>query len=175
MDKILLALHQIFKNEVEIQGLSWWVLWDMKIVYLWDPILIPESNLPAIAIQPMSTPYNQRWSRYDEKTSNIEIRIVSNIKNFYNDTWCPADVVLPIRNTVLQAEKTDDLQSTKQESIAWIIQNNPYLVYIDGEWNEQRASVLTKVWWVEYRLSKERWYPTYEIVVTVSSIAIWDR
>jgi hypothetical protein len=39
--------------------------------------------LPAIAIQPISTDYVQRGSRYDQKEHTIEIRLVYNQKDYY--------------------------------------------------------------------------------------------
>lgn len=61
MDRVLLALQQIISQEVALQATNGnGPLRNIKRVYYGDPIQIPEANLPAIAIQPMLTPYTQR-------------------------------------------------------------------------------------------------------------------
>lgn len=58
-------------------------LHDVKKVFFGDPMIIPESDLPAIAIQPISSDYVMRGSRYDEKVHTVEIRLIYNQKQYY--------------------------------------------------------------------------------------------
>lgn len=87
--------------------------------------------MPAIALQPVDTGYNMRGSRYDQKTCNIEIRLVVNRKDFYNDTGSPQDKVLVVGNMVESLELQNDAQAVLHTSICGIIQNNPCLTYVD--------------------------------------------
>jgi hypothetical protein len=65
----------------------------IKKVYFGDPIKIPEDDLPAIAIQPISSDYKLRGSRYDEKTHTVEIRLISNKKYFFTTSQSEPEVV----------------------------------------------------------------------------------
>lgn len=87
MDKILFALQQKIGEAVQQQNIAGvGPLKDIKAVYYGDPVQIPEANLPAIAIQPTDTEYTLRGSRYDQKECSVEVRLVINKKDFYNDT-----------------------------------------------------------------------------------------
>lgn len=56
---------------------------DIKKVFFGDPLVIPENDLPAIAIQPVNTEFTMRGSRYDQKTHTIEVRLVYNQKQYF--------------------------------------------------------------------------------------------
>lgn len=177
MDRVLLALQQIISAEVATQAWSWnGPLKHIKKVYYGDPIQIPEANLPAIAIQPMLTPYVQRWSQYDDKSCSIEIRLVVNRKEYYNDTGSPDDTVLVVKAMVEAFEKTNAWKDTSHASIAWIIQSNPCLQYTDPQDNIlKNACSISRMDQVIYRFSQDRWFPTYEGVGSVICRVIGDR
>ena len=56
---------------------------DIKKVFFGDPIVIPEADLPAIAIQPIGSEYAMRGSQYDQKLHTVEIRLIYNQKQYY--------------------------------------------------------------------------------------------
>jgi hypothetical protein len=80
MKNAITAIQQIFKNAISQPSSP---LNSVKKVFFGDPVLIPETDLPALTIQPISSNYSQRGSRYDEKTHTIEIRLVYNQKQYF--------------------------------------------------------------------------------------------
>lgn len=79
MKNIITSIQQLLKNAVIQSGSP---LADIKRVYWWDPIDIPESSLPALTIQPWQSVYLQRGSQYDQKTHTIEIHLVYSAKAY---------------------------------------------------------------------------------------------
>lgn len=80
MKNAITAIQQIFKNVVSNASSP---LYGVKKVFFGDPVNIPETDLPALAIQPISTNYNQRGSRYDQKNYSIEIRLIYNQRQYF--------------------------------------------------------------------------------------------
>jgi hypothetical protein len=117
-----------------------------------------------------------RGSRYDQKDCSVEVRLVINKKDFYNDTWTPNNTVLAVQNMVERIETQGSLQDVLHSSICWIVQNDTCLHYVDpSDWNTKRASALAKVMGVQYRFSQDRGFPTYEWVTRIVATTIWDR
>lgn len=80
MKNVILAIKELLEASVAESGSP---LSDIKKVFFGDPMIIPESDLPAIAIQPVSTDYVMRGSRYDQKQHTVEIRLVYNQKQYF--------------------------------------------------------------------------------------------
>lgn len=80
MKNAMTAIQQIFKNVVSNPSSP---LYGVKKVFFGDPVNIPEVDLPALAIQPISTNYSQRGSRYDQKNYSIEIRLIYNQRQYF--------------------------------------------------------------------------------------------
>lgn len=80
MQTVVSAIKSLLDASVVTSGSP---LSDIKKVFFGDPVLIPENDLPAIAVQPVSTEYEMRGSRYDQKLHTIEIRLVYNAKQYF--------------------------------------------------------------------------------------------
>ena len=80
MKNVILAIKELLEASVADNDSP---LSDIKKVFFGDPMIIPESDLPAIAIQPVSTDYVMRGSRYDQKQHTVEIRLVYNQKQYF--------------------------------------------------------------------------------------------
>lgn len=80
MEEAILALKQLLESAINETDSP---LEDVQRVYFGDPILIPQNLLPAITLMPIETEYSLRGTRYDEKTGQIEVRIVYNQKDYY--------------------------------------------------------------------------------------------
>ncbi len=81
MQKAIAALKQLLENTVA-NPLS--PLHDVKQVFFGDPVLIPEDNLPALIIQPTTTQYTMRGSRYDMKQHSLIVSLVYNQKMYFD-------------------------------------------------------------------------------------------
>lgn len=79
MQKVISAIKQLLEISTQNNDSP---LKDIKKVFFGDPILIPESDLPAITIQPISSDYTMRGSQYDQKNHRIEIRLLYNAKMY---------------------------------------------------------------------------------------------
>lgn len=62
----------------------WWRFIDLQSVYFGDPITMTKSSLPALAVQPISSDFSRRGSRYDQKTHTIEIRLIYDIEQYFD-------------------------------------------------------------------------------------------
>jgi len=80
MKNVILAIQSLLKSAIEQNNspLEW-----IKRVYFGDPVLIPLSSLPALTVQPITSEYLMRWSRYDQKKHTVEIRLVYNMKSYF--------------------------------------------------------------------------------------------
>lgn len=172
MEFAIQSLQELLKNAV----LQNWPLSIIKKVFYGDPVLINESSLPAITISPSSSDYVQAGSRYDEKTHNIEIRIVYNMKSFLNSDKNDAEYteLKQIRTIIQQAEQTNNIEETQNYTVCWTIQKNPKLPYVVS-WKTYYACELAKVVSVQYWQDTARGFPTYEAIINVSCTAIGDR
>lgn len=90
MKTALSAIQSLFKTAIK-QPTS--PLYGVKEVFFGDPITIPEASLPALTIQPISTDFVQRGSRYDQKNHTIEIRLVYNQKQYFGKNLSSAKTV----------------------------------------------------------------------------------
>ena len=108
-------MQELFNNAVLQTG----KLSDIKKVFYGDPVLINESSLPAITISPSSSDYSLRGSRYDEKTHNIEVRIVYNMKSFLNPNKDSTEYteLKQIRTLIQQVEDTNNVQETQNNTV----------------------------------------------------------
>lgn len=97
MQKAIAALKQLLENTVA-NPLS--PLHDVKQVFFGDPVLIPEDNLPALIIQPTTTQYTMRGSRYDMKQHSLIVSLVYNQKMYFDkNVWAAK----PITGAVFSA------------------------------------------------------------------------
>lgn len=86
MQRVIQAVQQLLKVSAQDSQSP---LFGVKKVFFGDPIAIPESDLPSIAIQPVWTGYSMRWSRVDQKVHEIEIRLIYNAKDYFNKNLWP--------------------------------------------------------------------------------------
>jgi len=80
MQKVVSAIKTLLEASVADDESP---LYGIKRVFFGDPMIIPESDLPALAIQPMSTDFALRGSRVDQKTHTVEIRLIYNQKDYF--------------------------------------------------------------------------------------------
>ncbi len=247
MQRVIKAVQQLLKTTSQNnQSPLYWV----KKVFLGDPIAIPESDLPSIAIQPVWTSYAMRWSRTDQKTHILEIRLIYNAKSYFNNQlWTPIaitgaswtawqvtfqtstdhglqvwktvqiDGVKPewmngaffvssvgssssfsvpsaidpgsfvlwwfvmssdpesiplVEDTLLQVEWNDLFHSTAPLTVCGTIQQHSGLPFTDAN-GTLNTSELAQIVSVNYQMSQERWFPTWETIITVQAICIGDR
>lgn len=90
MEKVISAIQQLIQwISIDSNSPLFWT----KKVFFGDPIKIPESDLPAVTIQPISTNYTKRGSRYDMKEHNIQIRVVYNANTYMgSNLWAKITV-----------------------------------------------------------------------------------
>ena len=171
MEKSISAIKQLLENSVSQAGQP---LSDIRKVFFGDPVTIPESDLPALAVQPISTDYNMRGSRYDEKIQNVEIRLVYNAKAYFGQSGLQNDKVFAVEDAMRKVEMSNDDQETAQYTVCGTIQKNPDLPYKVGL-DIQKVCELAQVTSVNYALSTNRGFPTYEVTTTVKIRVIGDR
>ena len=162
MEKILLAIQALLKISV---SQTWQPLEDIKKVIFWDPKILPEDSLPALTIMPIWTEYVMRGSQYDEKTHQIEIKLIYNSKSFFSNNPDPEKIQL-IKDATQKAENTDINWKTLPYTIAWTIQTNTTL---------NGTCKLSHIENISYWFNNDRWFPTYEITVTLIAIEIANR
>lgn len=124
MQKVLYALKEALENTVA-NPLS--PLHDVKTVFFGDPVLIPEDNLPALIVHPLSTAYTMRGSRYDQKTHSILVSLVYNQKMYFDKniggakavtaaSWSSGAISFSVTNHGLTIGKTVHIEKMKPEN-----------------------------------------------------------
>lgn len=71
-------------EELWVVQIYWWRFTDLQSVYFGDPITMTKSSLPALAVQPISSDFSRRGSRYDQKTHTIEVRLIYDIEQYFS-------------------------------------------------------------------------------------------
>lgn len=166
MREPLLALQEILKDAIDdnTSPLYW-----IKKVYFGDPVIIPKSSLPALVVAPVSDEYTRRWSRYDMKTHNIEIRLVYNQKDYFGAEGEDAEKVAIVEDCVNKIGEVTN-HSTDALTVCWLVQQHPTLEY--SWWY---AAEDCRVASVAYELKEVRWFNTFEATVSVIVTVIGDR
>lgn len=173
MERVIEALKQLINTSTEVVGSP---LADVKTIYWGDPIQIPESNLPAIAIQPVTTQYNKRGSKYDRKTHVVDVVLIDNVKRYSATT--PSDVtkVTMVEQFIKSTEEVGQDGKTSTNSIVGIVASNPRLPYTDpDDASSQQASIYAEVDTVNYVFNTARGFPTFEVITTVEAWVQGDR
>lgn len=136
MEKILLAIKQILDGlkaaDTAKRGLG-----IVRRVIIGNPVLIPASSLPIIAIYPQSTRVTGRGVQYDQADSVIKIKLVQNVKNFLGDSDAKEILDLEI-NAIRIFEDRDSLEKIAETSIIGALRKNydfPYEGNPTCEWN----------------------------------------
>ena len=171
MEQSIIAIKQLLATSVSKNTSP---LSDIRKVFFGDPMTIPESDLPALAIQPISTDYTMRGSRYDEKLQNIEIRLVYNAKAYFGQSALENDNVFAVEDAIRKVEMSNANQGTDAYTICGTIQKNQTLPYKSGT-QDLKACEIAQVTNVNYSLSTSRGFPTYEVTVTIKVQVIGDR
>ncbi len=171
MEKSINAIKSLLETSISQaeQPLS-----DVKKVFFGDPMIIPESDMPALTIQPMGTRYNSRGNQYDEKTCTVDIRLVYNAKAYFGQSGIQNDKVFAVEDAIRKVEMMNADHETAQYTVCGTIQKNHNLPYEDGT-TTRYACDLAQVTDVQYKLNTERGFPTYEVIVTVKIRIIGDR
>lgn len=165
MNLIIQAIQQLLKNAVSQIDLP---LSDIKKIYYGDPIIIPQSSLPCITIQPTSTNYIQRWSQYDMKQHNIDIKLIYNAKSYFAET-IDSEKVNAVEDSILKIENTLNF-STNNYTICGTIEKNNTLSL-----NWMATCQLAKVDKITYWLNEARGFPTYEVTTSIIANVVGNR
>lgn len=170
MNEIIEALRFLINEAKDVPSSP---LSFIKNVYYWDPVKLASSSLPAVLIAPDNTSYTKRWSRVDQKERSLNIIIVIDRRQFFETDQLDPTKIRAIEQVAEGMEKTLN-RRTLENTICWIIQQNPKLEYNPGSWILTPASN-TNVDAVDYSISEERSFQTYEATATISVVSIWDR
>lgn len=170
MDIVITAIKELLESSVSQTSSP---LNDIKRVFYWDPITIPQSNLPALCIQPIWTEYILRGSRYDQKKHTIEIRLIYNTKSYFSEN--PAiDKVEAVEDAIKKVEEWNLSHETANYTVCGTIQKNTTLPYTYSS-TIKNACELARVKSVNYTFSDARGFPTYEVITIVEADVIWNR
>ena len=166
MDKIILAIQQLLNTAVAVISSP---IGDIKRVFYGDPVIIPESDLPSLAIQRIWTEYIQRGSRYDQKVHTVEIRLIYNAKDYFKSSYADVNKVFAVEKSIKQIEDSSS-RSVLANTVCGVIQKNQRLPY-----NSVFMADLSRITTVTYNFSEERGFPSYEVTVTLVADAVGDR
>ncbi|MEE9117844.1 MAG: hypothetical protein V3U02_04515 [Calditrichia bacterium] len=172
MNNCILAIEQIINNAIKAVDSP---LKGVKAVYYGDPKIIPQVNFPAITIQPKGTTYAHRGSRYDQKTHNIEIRLVYNAKSFFDKNPTKPNKVFALEDAISRVEGlVTGSKETSDNTIAGLIRKNPSLPLTTNGSTKNTAEFATTTD-VVYVENVARSFPTFEVIVTINVVVVADR
>lgn len=93
----------------------------VKKVFIGDPAMIPESQLPCIAIVPVSTETNVADTGRDKNTFNIDIVAIENIKNYFGKT---PDEMIGIKALVDIMEERNSSGTLQSDTVLYQLRDN---------------------------------------------------
>lgn len=164
MDKVLIALAELYGAAVKVEGS---MLRDLKSIYEGEPTKIPESDCPALIIQPRATQYrhDKSGSQYDVRDGGVRLTLVLKRKDHYASNYGndgKAKKVFVEVKAVQMTEGTDDSQHADVTSVVGVVQNNQRLPYSGGE-----ASSMALIDAVEYDVPppRPRGFDSYEVTI----------
>ncbi len=167
MDKVIANLASLYATAKAVDGSP---LADLKSIYEGEPEKLPESDLPALIIQPMGTVYDhgKSGSKYDVRASRVRMRLILKRKQFYASNYGAGNAkkVYVEEKAAEMTEKTDNSQHADNNSVVGVVQNNQTLSS-----GGVSASSMCLVEAVEYDVPppRERAFDTYE--VTIDAVA----
>lgn len=171
MDTSITAIKSLLQTAVSASGSP---LMDIKKVFYGDPVTIPESDLPALTIEPISTDFVMRGNRYDQKIHHIEIKLVYNAKAYFGQSGIENDKVFAVEDAIQKVGQTNVDHETASNTVCGTIQKNPSLPYKDGTVT-RTACEIAQVTSVHYGLRSNRGFHTYEVTVAVKAQSVGDR
>lgn len=161
MHQTILAI----KDALEAQTVSG-PLQRVKRVYYGDPILIPETSLPAICILPQASSLSSRGTKYDQTDIQIRVKLVQNLKQ---DMGASGDNVKLAENAVSMME-TRDTQGNLTGGILYAIRADP-LMSLGGQPTVTWSGNID----IDYSFTDIRGYIAYECTATTSFKLIHNR
>ena len=86
MDDLIIAIKTLLKNAITAAGALdndfEYEIEKIKSVFFGDPIFIPQSNLPALAIMPGQSQISSRGASVDQADRQVRIKLIQNVKDF---------------------------------------------------------------------------------------------
>lgn len=247
MDKLIEAIK--YSLEQSISGTSSPIA-TVNRVFFGDPKKIKEDLFPVITVMPMNTGYEDAGTEYDRKRSTVQIRLIFNQKNFFNNyigtsktitnavysasyvtfsvathgysagdsikiasvvptafncigevydvptagsfriafssnpgTWTSGgtatkgtlDKVYMVEKAIQMVENTGNTGDTGQYTICGTIQRNKNMQYVNSSGTTVYACDNIRPTSVEYVMSEDRGYPTFEVIVTCEALILGNR
>jgi hypothetical protein len=147
----------------------------VKSIWWGDPVMIGESDQPALVVHPVSTEYARRGTQYDQKRHTVEIRLVYNVKTFVGRSASNPYKVFSVADAIDKVELLVSQSGTSVLSVCGVIQSNPTLPYTPEGGDPTVAAQDARVTRVNYVFNSARGFPTFEIIVTMEATVIGDR
>ena len=166
MDKVIAHLAGLYAVAKAVEDSP---LEDLKSIYEGEPDKLPESDLPALIIQPAGTTYqhDKSGSQYDVREARVRMVLILKPKTFYASNYAGnAKKIYTEAKAAQMTEATDDSQHADVNSVVGVVQNNQTLT-LSGV----PASSMCLIDTVEYDTPppRARGFDSYE--VTIEAIA----
>lgn len=152
------------------------VIADLKSIYEGEPHDLPESDLPALIIEPGGTDWKgtqKSGSQYDVRGARVRLRLVLKRKQFYASNYSGnAKKVFVEEKAAEMTEATDNSQHAAVTSVCGVVQNNQRLTV-----SEVDASSMCLIDNVEYDTPppRPRAIDTYEVTIEATATIRGNR
>ena len=93
MNRIIRAIVELIKASKDTPGSP---LATVKQVYFGDPRKIPQANMPAVVVSGVETDSSIRGTATNLKRYKVDIHLVYNAKDYYEETPSDTDKVLAV-------------------------------------------------------------------------------
>lgn len=167
MDLILEHLAALYGAAVDVEDSA---IADIASIYEGEPHKLPESDLPALVLEPAGTTWRgtqKSGSQYDVREARVRARLIMKRKDFYASNYGEdgnAKKIFVEEKAAEMTEATDNSQHTDVTSLCGVVQNNQTLKH-----SGVRASSMCLVESVEYDAPppRARGFDSYEVVVDI--------
>lgn len=126
MDNIITAIIAILKDAQAAHPTE--LIAGIKEIYYGDPVLVPESELPVLIIDPKSSSTTTRGTEYDTTDATIAIKLVQSIKATINPSK-DGKIAMAKYAVGLFTEREDTKNAYAPYSVIGILKNNHNLAH----------------------------------------------
>lgn len=131
--------------------------------------------MPAVVVSWVETEYSVRGTATNLKRYKVDIHLVYNAKDYYEETPSDTDKVLAVEWGNQMTIGTLENGETIATTIVWVIEANPKLPYTNDEDDTVFACLFCSVDKVRQMMRKDRKFHAYEIITTVTATTIADN
>lgn len=143
---------------------------DVKAFFFGDPVLIPNSQLPAVVVMPDGEEVTARGTAYDQADSRIRVKLVQSVKGLLGQNSADPENVAMAENAIRIFEARNADGSLSAYSVIGALRSDPSLKYqgkSTADWNGAYS--------MDYGFTDVRGFVAFETSLSMITKKVFSR